>query len=972
MKSGIGLLLPLLLTVTVSMVWSVIPMGALAFETTKTTKTTTNKKRTNPVSNKEPTSSASVVAAAAVAAVATTTTTTTMSPPLSPSFLSKWSRTARVFFLAGRVFLSYKTTRAKEQRLRRTLGLIASEDIQEQHPEVITKLWEETHTHNSQRILAQIEHLQGFWIKVGQYLSSRADIMPPQYLQTLSSLQDGVPSRPFTEIQHTLKSELSTEALNMLTEIDTTPLSTASLAQVHRATLQDGRQVVIKAQHKGVANLMRQDMDNLKIILRVLAWSDPDLNYNAIVEEYTKEVQKELDFRTEAENMQEIRDLLRQQNIRAVVPQAIPQLVTEKVLVMEYCPGFPIRNVQQLDAYQVDRHLLLARVCQSWGAQMHTAAVFNADPHAGNILVSTNQPDGDPSVPVLLDFGLTKRLGPNMKVAFSRLVHSSYENDIDGLLQSFDEMGLKLNRYDPFQDMQAMQSAFADPAPQSQASQEQKQKAAERKKREEEMRAEQGLERGQKLRNPVDAWPSELIFFTRVTAMLRGLCSRLDVRYPYLETMAKAASRTLRESIPEHERARGPIYNLSHGQQGIDANLQTKLAQLATELTDNGDVVGMQVCVVHRGWTIANIAAGTLGTGNSRPVTPSSLFNIFSVSKAVLTSGALRMVEESGLSLDDPIADHWPGFGQGNNWKQKITIRHALSHQSGLANCFPTKATIETLTDWEKMKEFIAGPEAVPEHEPGAETHYHYLTFAWLVGGLIEEIAGEPYDEFIERHLIEPLELKAELHLGGLPEEVAREDLAVLTARNLRKVPPPEAKQGAKTTRAGESPEQRSRLPKFQGQQQLMNPTVFNMRKVRQSKIPSANGHASAQALAKLMYAVASPNGKVLSAATLRQAIETHGSTGGTISAPMLDNAQASFGLGFQTHAVRRKTDGRIMRSIGHAGFGGSIVIAIPDLDLSVAFTTNQLEIKSTARARILRTILDEFGLEAPPTLVES
>ena len=700
---------------------------------------------------------------------------TTVSQTDEPSPLAKLSRRIRVFLLAGQVFLSYKSVQSQEKKLRRRLGLSTaadSDDDDVDHPEIV-QLWDAAHERNAQRILRAAERLQGFWIKVGQYISSRADVMPPQYLKTLASLQDGVPPKPFADVERTLKEQLSPERLARLDRIDPVPLSTASLAQVHRARFltkdggdgdddNSGRDVVLKVQHRGVASLMQQDMDNLRTILRLLAKFEPDMDYNPIVDEYTREVRKELDFRTEATNMRQVKELLEQRNIRAVVPAAIPELVTEKVLCMDYCEGFPIRDLEKMEEYHVDRYLLLDRVVTSWAAQMHVAAVFNADPHAGNILVSTNQEDGDPSVPILLDFGLTKRLDPAMKVAFSRLVHSSYETDVDGLLQSFDEMGLKLNRYDPFQDMAALQTSLADPAPQSEAAAEKKRRAKDYKERNEAMRQEQGVSKGQKLRNPVDAWPSELIFFTRVSAMLRGLCSRLEVRYPYLACMAEAASETLRESIPKHEHAESTVYEPKDDGSAtvVATNLQHRLRELALELIDEDHAIGLQATVLYKGQTIANIAAGTLGTVNPRPVTPTSLFNVFSVSKAVLAAGTLKLLEERGISLDDPIAKYWPAFGDSHPDKKLITIRHALTHQAGLANAFPSNATIETLIRWDLMKQFIAGPDAVPSHRPGAEIHYHYLTFAWILGGLIEEVTGDSYEHYLTKHLLAPLGLE--------------------------------------------------------------------------------------------------------------------------------------------------------------------------------------------------------------------
>ena len=152
------------------------------------------------------------------------------------------------------------------------------------------------------------------------------------------------------------------------------------------------------------------------------------------------------------------------------------------------------------------------------------------------------------------------------------------------------------------------------------------------------------------------------------------------------------------------------------------------------------------------------------------------------------------------------------------------------------------------------------------------------------------------------------------------------------------------------------------------------------MRRVRGAKIPSANGHMSAQALATLMDAITTPN-RILSAETIALAVtpqqcsgsfpDGDDSSSGSRSSAMLDNAQASFGLGFQIHELIRKEDGSVLRSLGHAGFGGSIVLSIPEADLTIAFTTNQLKLKSVARTRVLCTVLDELGLEPPKSLID-
>ena len=183
-----------------------------------------------------------------------------------PSALTKLTRRAKVFTLAGKVYFSYKSTERKEKRLRKDLGLSSNDEDDADHPDIVA-LWERAHEKNAARILSKIESLQGFWIKVGQYLSSRADVMPIQYLHILATLQDGVPAKPYNEVCKTLSESLTTDQMAMFEYIDPNPLSTASLAQVHRAKLVDGRDVVVKVQHRGVASLMRQDMTNLRTIL---------------------------------------------------------------------------------------------------------------------------------------------------------------------------------------------------------------------------------------------------------------------------------------------------------------------------------------------------------------------------------------------------------------------------------------------------------------------------------------------------------------------------------------------------------------------------------------------------------------------------------------------------------------------------------------------------------------------------------
>lgn len=541
-----------------------------------------------------------------------------------------------------------------------------------------------------------------------------------------------------------------------------------------------------------------------------------------------------------------------------------------------------------------------------------------------------------------------------------------------------------------------MQRGFGDTVPQSQVREASKRKSQDYQRRMEAKRADAGLKKGQKLRSPVEAWPSELVFFGRVSAMLRGMCSRLDVSYPYLKTMAMAARETLIESIPEDERAVDVVYPSA---KSISTPLQHRLVKALDQINSEGHMVGLQICVLKEGIEIANVAAGTLGTANPRPVTPSTLFNIFSVSKGVLSIGLLRLVQDGRIeNLDDPVAKYWPAFES----KPTVTVRHLLTHQSGLANVYPDDATLDTLLEWSTMTNFMAG-EAVSAHEPGEETQYHALSFAWLVGGLIEAVTGQPYEDLLDEVL--PYDrgkfpgeekLRRNLFLAGISDDVDNhKDLAVLSVDRSQMKP----KRKDRTTEEGkpqptmkkeskasndqdeeEDAEERQKkakkvLDKYRGLQQLMNPSIFNMRKVRESKLPSANGHASAAALAEVFDAVIrSKNNEdpILSTELLGLArTPSHANrkeNSGEAKQTMLDDAQAKFGLGFQLHEFTL-SNGEKGNSIGHAGLGGSLVLAIPEAEAVVALTLNHLSSDSIARKRILGIIFDELGLEAPVSI---
>ena len=303
------------------------------------------------------------------------------------------------FWVAGVLFGNYRIARSQWKTM----------SDQESEP-----LWDGLHRACAIYAYENIVELQGWWIKAGQYLSSRADVMPTPYLAELGKLQDSIPSRPTAEVVATVRAELGDElADKLLIGLDEEAVAAASIAQVHKITLPDtGQKLALKVQHKGVDRVMIQDMWQMDLLIRILAYMDPDMDFRPVVKEWCVEARKELDFREEAKNLERVRlaTAAEASLSRVIIPAVWPEFTTARVLVMDFCDGFKIKDLAALDGHKVDREALLHQVTAAFAQQIFVDGLFNADPHPGNILVNVTLEPTQAAVPVLLDFGLAKTL----------------------------------------------------------------------------------------------------------------------------------------------------------------------------------------------------------------------------------------------------------------------------------------------------------------------------------------------------------------------------------------------------------------------------------------------------------------------------------------------------------------------------------------------------------------------------------
>ncbi|KAF3446469.1 hypothetical protein FNV43_RR11648 [Rhamnella rubrinervis] len=736
-----------------------------------------------------------------------------------------YRRRLKVFTMALVVYIDYKVLQQREKWTSKSIR---------------ADLWEKAHERNAKRVLSLIIELEGLWVKLGQYLSTRADVLPQAYIGLLKQLQDSLPPRPLEEVCQNIEKELGESMGDLFSDFVEVPLATASIAQVHRATLLNGQEVVVKVQHEGIKAVILEDLKNAKSIVDWIAWAEPQYNFNPMIDEWCKEAPKELDFNSEAENTRTVSKNLgcktRNDNntnanrVDVLIPDVIQS--TEKVLILEYMDGIRLNDSESLEAFGVDKQKIVEEITRAYAHQIYVDGFFNGDPHPGNFLVSKEPPHR----PILLDFGLTKRLSCSMKQALAKMFLASAEGDHVALLSAFAEMGLKLRLDMPEQAMDVTTLFFRSSTPAKESFETMKALAENRSKNLKVIQEKMKLNQKEVKRfNPVDAFPGDIVIFSRVLNLLRGISSTMNVRIVYLDIMRPFAESVLQGSINK-----GPMVNdqwINHTP--VHSDLEAKLRQLLVDLGRNNKILGIQVCAYKDGEIIIDTAAGVLGKYDPRPVQPDSLFPVFSVTKGI-TAGMLHWLVDNGkLKLEENVANIWPEFG--SNGKDLIKVHHVLNHTSGLHNALADviKENPLLLSDWDECLNNIA--MSVPETEPNQVQLYHYLSFGWLCGGIIEHASGKKFQEILEEAFIYPLQIEGELYVGIPPGVESRLASLTLDTDDLNKL----------SVISG-----RTELPSTFQPADIFKvattvPAIFNMLNVRRAIIPAANGHCSARALAR-------------------------------------------------------------------------------------------------------------------------
>jgi ubiquinone biosynthesis protein len=267
-------------------------------------------------------------------------------------------------------------------------------------------------------LASDLEKLGPTFIKLGQVLSTRADLLPQPYLDALSRLQDSVAPIPSEEVEQILSAELGVRISKAFAEFDREPLAAASLAQVHRANLRDGTDVVVKVQRPGIREQIVEDLEALNEVARFLDTHTSlgkRYEFENMLVELRRSLLRELDFHLEAnnliafaENLYEFEDI--------VIPEPIETFTTSRVLTMTYIEGKKITSISPLRLLDIPAHELADELFRAYLKQILVDGLFHADPHPGNVLLT------DDDRIALIDLGMVSRLLPGFQEKLLRLL----------------------------------------------------------------------------------------------------------------------------------------------------------------------------------------------------------------------------------------------------------------------------------------------------------------------------------------------------------------------------------------------------------------------------------------------------------------------------------------------------------------------------------------------------------------------
>jgi predicted unusual protein kinase regulating ubiquinone biosynthesis (AarF/ABC1/UbiB family) len=471
------------------------------------------------------------------------------------------------------------------------------------------------------------------FIKLGQLLSTRPDILPPAYIEVLSSLQDDVPPAPWAEAEMVIEEELGpVEAV--FEAFDSEAISGASLGQVYTARY-EGQKVAVKVRRPGIEDLVEAD-------LRVIKWTVPVLvrflgegrafSLENLSDEFARTIRQEMDYGRERRVLDEIRGNF-EGNRNIEIPESIPEVSGPRVLTMEYIGGTKINDVEQLDERGIDRSQLAETLQRVYMQMIVQDGVFHADPHPGNLSVT------DDGAVIFYDFGMSGQVDGYIQDRIVDFYISVARQDIDGILDAMIEIGALSPEADREVMGNVMDLAIADV----------------RGEDIEQYRVQQVI---QQVEDTIYEFPlrlpRNLALILRVATVVEGVCVTLDPDFDFIEVAQEYLreegylEETAREYVEDAGRqawqTSQSLFRVPPKLESVLDDVQRDRLSLNVRIEDKNDVFDRLARRIVYGLLLAVGALSTaiLYTFDQASVLPAATAAVLSIPVAVLLYRSLQ------------------------------------------------------------------------------------------------------------------------------------------------------------------------------------------------------------------------------------------------------------------------------------------------------------------------------------------
>ncbi|MAI77738.1 MAG: hypothetical protein CL917_02240 [Deltaproteobacteria bacterium] len=427
----------------------------------------------------------------------------------SSSVQRRFFRATRIGTTFARIYVGVKFNQLLDPR---------SPDIQAQ------ERWSKFNRRSAQEIYAAAIELRGLILKGCQFLGARADALPPEYVQVLSSLQDRVPPHPLEEIQAQIELELRAPLRSVFSEFSESAMASASLAQVHEALLPNGQRVAVKVQYPEVENLIHFDLANLNTLFKAVGLLERDFDLAPLIAELGEHVPNELDFVHEGINAERVSDFFDHRE-DLYVPRIHWEMTTRRVLVSDFVSGIKINDLVEIDRADFNREEIMTKLIEAYCEQVFVHGFFHADPHPGNLMVRAIPGTEKTLQIVFLDFGLAKELPHGFRKAILEFTGALLGGNTDAMAGALLDLGFE-TRGQSLDSLKKLAAAFH--------------RIASRLRYESHLAPDIIQEAGRELprlirEDPIIRIPSHLVLLGRVLALLSGLGRTLEVKVDMLQ-----------------------------------------------------------------------------------------------------------------------------------------------------------------------------------------------------------------------------------------------------------------------------------------------------------------------------------------------------------------------------------------------------------------------------------------------------